>query len=738
MTRLPSVSVVINTLNREEALRTTLNSLRWQRGEIDFEVVVVNGPSTDGTASLLLEWGSALKVASCDVANLSVSRNMGIETASGDIVAFLDDDAIPERDWLLQIASAYDADDVGAAGGLTFDYTGFAFQDEYVLVNRLGETDKSRTTATPHLAFPGSRLIPHLLGCNCSFKRSALLEIGGFDEEFEYYLDESDVCIRLVDAGYRVVQVDGAYVHHKSAPSNLRGRNRVPGQRYPILKNKLYFSLKHGTGFYRPSEIFDDYQRFVQKHRQEVAWAEGEGLLPEGSSLALQEQLDRALERGLLASHEPKAPRVFPETPGPECNFKSFPVEVADRALCVALICRGYPPSGTGGIATFTQDLAEALAARGHCVHVIAESPDVERVDFEDGVWTHRVHLDYSGTAPVMGAVKVPEGIWAWSLAARREVERLASRHPIDIVEAPIWDVEGVAFIDGPWPLVTSLHTSLAFYLDAHPEYIDDPAWMDDFGSPMLEIERLVVRSADAVRANSRAITTDIQQRYQVLIDSTRLAVIPHGLRDSSPTVAGDAAPGDEILFVGRLERRKGIDTLLEAIPMVLSEVPTARFRIVGEDVPSKNGGYEAAFRERHQDKADISERVVFEGWLPVDQLLEAYRRCAVFVAPSRYESFGLVFVEAMREAKPVVGCAVGGVPEVVDNGLTGLLVPPDDPQALAHGLVALATSRSRREEMGKQGRAAFEARFTSSRMAEASERLYRAAAKRVGRQHAN
>ncbi|NJK91934.1 MAG: glycosyltransferase [Blastochloris sp.] len=89
------ISVVINTLNRADLLEQTLKSLGWQRHR-NFEVIVVNGPSRDGTTEVLERWQGRIKVGDCPEANLSMSRNIGICMAAGEVVAFLDDDAVPE------------------------------------------------------------------------------------------------------------------------------------------------------------------------------------------------------------------------------------------------------------------------------------------------------------------------------------------------------------------------------------------------------------------------------------------------------------------------------------------------------------------------------------------------------------------------------------------------------------------------------------------------------------------
>src|SRR5690606_355434 len=86
------------------------------------------------------------------------------------------------------------------------------------------------------------------IGTNTSFRRSALIEVGAFDEEIEYYHDESDVCVRLVKSGYKVVQLDRAFVHHKMAPSFRRVHSRTVTTWDAIVKNTLYLGVKSSAG----------------------------------------------------------------------------------------------------------------------------------------------------------------------------------------------------------------------------------------------------------------------------------------------------------------------------------------------------------------------------------------------------------------------------------------------------------------------------------------------------------
>src|SRR5207237_6221910 len=121
---------------RAKSLRDTLQALRYQTHDA-FEVVVVKGPCTDDTNAVLRGF-DGVRVADCHEVHLSKSRNVGVAAAGGEVVAFIDDDAIPEPAWLAELVAAYDAPHVGGAGGLVYDHTGFALQYKYSVCDRLG------------------------------------------------------------------------------------------------------------------------------------------------------------------------------------------------------------------------------------------------------------------------------------------------------------------------------------------------------------------------------------------------------------------------------------------------------------------------------------------------------------------------------------------------------------------------------------------------------------------------
>ena len=568
MKEYPNISIVINTLNRGPELQNTLESFLWLKYAGDFEVVVVNGPSTDNSNKVIASWLPNIRAGTCDVANLSVSRNVGICMAQGDIVVFIDDDAIPEPEWLAQLAEVYSDPMVGAAGGLVYNHTGYDFQYKYCTVDRFGNADLSPSGPEPHLSFPKSERFPHLLGCNSSFRRSALLEVGGFDEEYEYFLDETDVCLRIVDAGYIIEQLPAAYVHHKFAPSNIRGENKVVSNRYPIIKNKIYFTLKNAREFYPLERVLEEQQTFIQNQRKDVNWAFGEKLLSKNDVTTFENDLERALEVGLSRGFEGVLADAMIDANKVQKysgQFTPFKAIKNNTYRTIALISGDFPPNHGGGIATFNKDLAEALAIQGNIVHVITQTPDINRVDFESGVWVHRMLVNEVPLTTEAIEKNIPQNIWNWSATALKEVKRIATHRTIDVVEAPIWDCEGVAFLfDNQWPLVTSLQTTLHFWLDSHPELKQDEAWMNSVGSPMLALEKYLMLQANAIRSISSAIKRDIESTYKFSFNKEKIRISPLGMPYEK--VLSSAEKTDKtltILFVGRLEPRKGIDVLL-------------------------------------------------------------------------------------------------------------------------------------------------------------------------------
>jgi glycogen synthase len=758
---LARVSVVVNTYNRAASLHQTLQALLRQNYS-QFEVIVVNGPSTD---DVLRSHASQIRVGSCAQRNLSISRNVGIEMARGEFVAFIDDDAVPDENWLVDAIVAFDADEVAGVGGFVFDHTGYELQYSYTVCDRMGNAYHNLTVPMPEFCYPGCHRFPALLGTDSIFRRSALMEIGGFDEQFDYFLDETDVNVRLIDAGYTLKQIPKAFVYHRYLPSHIRNEKRVNTNYAPMIRNRIYFSLKNASlvdG--SSSERLKDWSILCRDVLYNVNWNISQGKIQGDVLERLRVDMDAAVEEGiqlgmnrprrLLGSAIAKEMRgevaydvdlAGADAAGRTGGFKRCPMLLPrSEKLTVALLSQQFPPGVMGGIGRLTHDLAQGLAACGHNIHVLtraAAGSDVNTVDFEDGVWVHRLIEDRDEGLPPGGA-KVPPHVWRHSTRMLRELKRIGEMHPIDIVEAPIWDVEGLATIlSREFCVVTSLHTPLRKVVETNPDWQANMTFAKRQAyEEIAQAERFVATHADGVRANSRAVIETMERFYDLRLQSEKVAILPHGMEDRTRhtefETAAIPATGREfvtVLYAGRFEGRKGTDVLLAAIPALCEKYRFARFVLVGEDRPLPDGStLGGQFCARHA-AANFLDRVILAGEVS-DAKLEMYLdQCDIFVAPSRYESFGLVFLEAMMFGKPVVGCRAGGMTEVIEEDVTGLLAEPGDVGSLASAIGVLLEDAAKRREFGHAGRERYLRLFTRAALVERTLKFYRETMARRG-----
>jgi glycogen(starch) synthase len=686
-------SVVINTYNRAASLRDTLDALR-QQTLADFEVVVVNGPSDDGTDELLAERADAVRVVRCPERNLSVSRNLGIDAAAGDVVALIDDDAIPEPRWLADLTAGYDAEDIGGAGGLTLDNTGVRAQYRYSVCDRIGRTNFDQRPPLDAFNRPGANPFLYLQGTNCSFRREVLERISGFDEEIEYNYDEAEVCSRVIDAGYRLAALEGAVVHHKFLPSHLRRATGFTDPYYGV-KNRVYFALRVGREAHHdlPGILVSltDYLDREVRPFATAAHARGDFTAAERDHYLERAEAGFALglERGLAGVRRGRD--IAPADPS---AFKPYPrVTSAGRRLAVGFVTIDHPPKPIGGIARFTADLAAGFAAGGHEAHIVTRDDDGPyRVDLEDGVWVHRFPVADRWIAELDGH------------PLKHNLDHLAAVNSavgqiahLDVVAGSLWIAEPLLCALDPERVTTvACNTPMAKVAELQPHTAAAP-----LTPHQIRLEEALLRSP----AHLQPVSHENERLCRELVDRP-MTTIHHGIADRAGQRGQSPSSGVEVLFVGRLEPRKGIDTLLEAAGPLLAGRPDVRLRIVGADNPHANGRPDAF-------AGYASEQVIFAGELEDDALFDAYAGADVFCGPSRYESFGLVHVEAMMMGLPVAACDVGGMRETVVDGETGLLVAPGDAEALRGALERLVEDADLRARMGAAGRARYEAEFT-------------------------
>jgi glycogen synthase len=401
--------------------------------------------------------------------------------------------------------------------------------------------------------------------------------------------------------------------------------------------------------------------------------------------------------------------------------------------LRVCLLSQAYPPEKFDGVGRSTQLLARGLAELGHEVHVITRG-QAEQTVASEGTQVHRIVLRLNRYARYRHLAATYATL-NYSHAVHDKVRQLQRRHGIQLVDSPLWQVEGlVAERSGLLPVVVRPVTAIRQIAELQNNRDPDRRMLGD-------LEQTLLERASFLAANSQATVKALTNVYQIPL-SVPHEVLPYGIapvpdaevrvydcsRPSPPAGDSERRPLG-VLFLGRLEKRKGIVDLLAAIPQVVAAVPYVRFTIAGADNSLYDGfqartgqTYPAWFAHQHPDMAPY---VQFLGGVSDEQLNQLYQSCDLFVAPSLYESFGLIYLEAMNYGKPVIGCRAGGIPEVVEDGVTGILVEPEAPQALAEAILRLVRSPELLHTMGLAGRRRLLDRFTYLHMARSFAAAY-------------
>lgn len=707
------VSVVINTYNRGWWLDRCLASLETQTYSA-FEVVVVNGPSSDDTADVLARWQDRIKIVQTNSRVLSVSRNEGIAAASGELVAFIDDDAVADRHWLERLVPAFLDPRAGGAGGLVYRMNGREIEFSCGTLDRQGFVEWNRAEAGTHFHWEGGRLNT-VSGNNCIFRRAALEAIGGFDERIEYYHDEADVVWRIERAGYHTVHRPNAVVFHEAARSqNRAGRHQLNW--YAIVKNTVYCALKNHSGpLLKPAAAAAILRRVSRERIAAIGNWESQGEISGQQARAYRRAAWKGMAVGFYRGwFGLEHGRRFDSRD--EIAFKAFGAEPERLAVC--LLSQSLPWKHPGGIATYTWELARGLAGLGCRVHLVSADAG-EQVERREGVWIHRTPEPSlpSGFAMEPGMAVTSKNL-AYSWAAHRAVVDIDAKCGLDVVESPNWDAEGVVTaIDGRLPVVMRAHSPLI-------EVAATQGWtLDQDLRAAISLERRMSRHVSMLTGSTQAILDLVCKDYETRPEHTRR--IRLGLGTPRISADGDAAPDGRpmVLFAGRLEPRKGIDTLMAAIEALLDREPAARYVLAGDD----GLGMGRAWLEKLRWRApNWTSRIELAGQVSAERLTAFYGQCSLFVAPSIWESFGLVFLEAMSHGKPVVGTTAGGIGEVVEDGVTGILVRPGDADQLSEAILALLADPERRQSMGRAGLERWRRKFSREAMAASTEGAYR------------
>jgi glycogen synthase len=371
------------------------------------------------------------------------------------------------------------------------------------------------------------------------------------------------------------------------------------------------------------------------------------------------------------------------------------------------LVTREYPPHIYGGAGVVADQLSRALARR-MSVEVRCFGPREPR---SDGI-TVRGYTPWErlgGKEPRF--VPALETLSIGLAMARDHVDA-------DVVHAHTWYADmGAQWISTLYriPLVVTLHSMEPLR----------PWKADQLGSGYLLsswIEKTAVEAAHRVIAVSNKMREDIVAHFDA--DPARVVVIHNGIdpeqfkrTDQREHLDRLGVKPPYVLFVGRITDQKGIFHLLDAVPRLPANVQVV-LCASAPDTPE----IEQRLRRR---VAEMPNVLWINEMVPVPVVTQLYSHCAVFACPSVYEPFGLINLEAMACETPVVASAVGGILEVVEDGKTGILVPPAQPDALAAALGRVLANPTAAREMGRAGRKRVEEKFSWASVAERTEQVY-------------
>lgn len=348
-----------------------------------------------------------------------------------------------------------------------------------------------------------------------------------------------------------------------------------------------------------------------------------------------------------------------------------------------------------GGVEVFASKLLPDLVRRGHEVTVIAghhQDGLPDNVEW-DGVRVrrfpfHQVLLkgDAGRTFDLMRAV-----------AGMKRSIRPDIVHLNTVGSSVFFHLETASRC--PSPTLLTMHSPVP----------DDADRQDTLGGR-------TIRESAWVNCNSHAVHADLTGLVPAV--RNRSSVTYYGL--DPPELKPTKRPDEPIILgYGRLVRDKGFDLALRALHRVREQVPNARLMLVG-------GGPARPELEELAAELGLSVAVDFVGAVAPDCVPGLLNRASIVVVPSRWnEPFGLVALEAALMERPVVAARVGGLPEVVEDGTTGLVVGAEDSAALADAMISLLTDRKMSDEMGRAARQRAEAHFSWVRCVDAYEALY-------------
>ena len=369
----------------------------------------------------------------------------------------------------------------------------------------------------------------------------------------------------------------------------------------------------------------------------------------------------------------------------------------------IFLQCSEYPPGPHGGIGTLTQLLARGLVRSGHQVKVGGiyppEYPAADR-ETDEGVEVFRF--------------REPPGRFSWVPARIRFFRRLSrwsAAGDIDLIEVPDYGAPAAGWPSLSVPVLARLSGSASFFA----------AEMGRKLKREFYLELASLRRADFWCSESEYMAAKTRALYKLRSPPSAIIYNPVDLPELTPE--SDRCRR-RVVFAGTLTEKKGIIPLVQAWPRVHAACPDAELHMWGEDtLDAKRGSMQEFLLSQVPGEAASSIR--FHGRVPLDELLKEFHTARLAVLPSFAEGFALMPLHAMAAACPTVYTARGSGPELIQNGVNGLLIDPARPDEIADAILRLLQDDDLAVRLGRAGREHVKENFSLDKIIERNEELY-------------
>lgn len=384
--------------------------------------------------------------------------------------------------------------------------------------------------------------------------------------------------------------------------------------------------------------------------------------------------------------------------------------------MCVKVLYLSweFPPQVVGGLGTHVYELSRCMTELGVEPHIITPRVQgTEDCEYREGVYIHR-----TGAPVVLG-----RGFKAWAFGFNKEIIRKAvelcdGSVCFDLIHAHDWMVAYAARLlsqEMGIPLITTIHAT---------EHGRNQGLHNRMQREIHDTELNLALESQRIICCSEFMRQEIHRLFGV--DCAKIQVIPNGVswpqkslnEMQSIKISGINEEDRLIFFIGRLVPEKGVLCLLKAVSRLVKEVSNVKLVIAGQ-------GPQGKFLKQQAEELGIEDRVLFTGFIKDEVRDWFYQKSEVAVFPSLYEPFGIVALEAMAAGTPVIVSNVGGLAEIIEDGITGLKVSPDNDEELAAALKKVLDDRNLADQLKRNAFQSLKERYSWPNIAQKTVEIY-------------